>query len=794
MARSGIYKNGRTNRNYTMENTFSAGMSFLDTPLEEGACRLLVNMDLASNKTTLVPRAGLVKKDELTPVEIVDAKLRYYSEYNTDKLYRKYFLENSTGACEVRYAYIDNGQGVTFVDQITNNQRNSPLSDVHGIPYEGAQYFVRNPHCMAYNNTFYVPIKGGFNCYKNVEDPINNSPKEFLEARRLNASEAVAYGYNMLLEEPYEFSDSVGAEPIILGIAAYDENGKICLDPKVNQMITFRANISLPYGNYYYLWLSRTAENDNYTIVGAGYLDYNTNTRNVNHLEYKNNIPGKNYFLQLVLYKCVDFVYPDFPTSKDTSTVYHNLAVGTDNRKWYYSAISDNYEQASQFIIYNECPAIASLESSFAFTDNVDESKGSSEVINYDLQTCLGMTFWNKYLVMYAPKDGENVLFLSAYNEPEFFPYPNNADIFDEKIRYCVPYLSDLLVFTESQIWRLVLNTTSTGWTKSLLQGNLNIQDSEICFIQVVKNMVYFKSGDGYFMIVPKSSSTTGELTLAPVSKNIELFYKDFENNLKEVITRTYGLNSKHFNSPFKDATIKMIDAYNYLDYEDIHNVYRVNFIWDELHKEEFTIEVLYNTVARYWHIYCYQCNTSLQTYTEDATRSTGLMGVMDNKLYYIARENIKDNLLIETNYGNYQLIDSGYHDYVVELKKRFRELQFLINNLGTEDISFNLGYILDSTERVPLYEYQVTTKVENGLGIMYLTRVSEILPGQEVFHRIANRYVLRQEDYPDVHMWKIRTGISGKGYAPRFQLNCIEEKPFELLNFIWVYRTMNLR
>ena len=40
--------------------------------------------------------------------------------------------------------------------------------------------------------------------------------------------------------------------------------------------------------------------------------------------------------------------------------------------------------------------------------------------------------------------------------------------------------------------------------------------------------MVFFKSGNYYYMVVPSLRSMTGELVLAPISKNIEFFLKQF--------------------------------------------------------------------------------------------------------------------------------------------------------------------------------------------------------------------------------------------------------------------------
>lgn len=793
--KSGAYKGySRNTRNYTLENNFAAGMHYTDKPILEGEVRLLINLDLSSDKTSLTPRLGL---------RLAGTHARISTTLQ-DKHPRVALLDDTSTGIKLMTLTDQQLLAVTYM-QNTAPKQCTPVSCGKAYTADALHdvYFhtdyrdkTRYAYCRGFNNNYYIPVENGLKVYGDAYEVQGT----FLQARELNASEAVNYGYNMLLSNPYNFVDSVGAEPIIHGVAVYDTNDEICLDPYVNQTVRFVPNMTLPEGTYYYMWLSRTADNDNYSIIKAGSFDFEeegTHGVCVNGSpSFSINIPSKNYFLQLVLYKRKDFnqegmIAPPFPVGEE-STIYRNTYEDESVNippKWYWSPVDQEYISATQFLIYNECPTIATLESSFAFTDNTAETKGPKNVVNYDLSTAAGMTMWNKYLVMYAPTGGENMLFLSAYNEPEFFPYPNNTDIFDENIKYCVPYLNDLLVFTETQLYRLIFDGAG-GWVKTMIQGNLHITDTEIPFIQVVKNMVYFKSGDGYFMVVPKSTSMTGELTLAPVSRSLEYFFKHFKKSVWDVLTRTYPV----FSTADID-TLYLQEAYSYLNFEDIHNVFI--FCLNDA-ADVVTVDVIYNSVARYWRIYTYTSKGRLDVYTEDATKTSDMLMLNGVSLYYVKQLNDVhvDNIGTAgaTELTNVQLLDTGYHDYAVETKKRFRELQFLINNLSKEELNFELSYILDATERIPLYEYTTATEVQNGLGIMYLSRVTEIVPDAVDYNTYANQFCLRQNDYPSTYMWKVRTGISGKGYAPRFQLRNADEKVYEILNFIWVYRIMYLR
>ena len=63
----------RLERAMTVEDAFNLGMSYTDTPLQEGFAKLLVNFDLKNQGTCLVPRGGLKAVHETIGGENLDA-------------------------------------------------------------------------------------------------------------------------------------------------------------------------------------------------------------------------------------------------------------------------------------------------------------------------------------------------------------------------------------------------------------------------------------------------------------------------------------------------------------------------------------------------------------------------------------------------------------------------------------------------------------------------------------------------------------------------------------------------
>ena len=820
MARSGSYKTyTRSRRLYTLENTFTGGMKYSNAPLDEGQMRQIINFDLSNDRKTLSPRLGLRYSNVLmencskTSDNTLQPKLVNYTASNEKQ--RTISFDRKDTVC---FGFNDASTNTHLNQQLHPEITDFTVNSLHNIPFTDS-IFHRFPGTVAYNNAYYTFDNKDMKVLHDGTD--GSAPVETLAPRILNASEASMYGYNMLSEAPYDFSNEVisgtEAQFTLNGILPYDtESNTIKFDPRINEFVRFRAFYQATPGTYYYTWRTRTADDDTYSIVKVGTFSVATGT--APQLEYTVAIPHKSVFIELCIYACVmlDAEPVDNFPGKD-STIYYMLQSGSVARKWYWSSVDQKYIKAEQQDIISDVPVFERLENSFNFSDSETESMRGMKFINYDLSTSLGMTYWNGSLVCYAPHNGENILFLSSYNEPEFFPYPNNTDIFDESIRYCVTYLNDLLVFTETQLWRLVRSTTGTGWTKSLIQGNLNISDFDINFIQVVKNMVYFKSADNYFMVVPKSQSTTGELTLAPVSRSLDVLFHDFKSGIIDMLSRTYDQYGPNLEMKYSDAEIFIRDAYCYLDYEDVHNVYMLQINYSGV-TEYITLELLYNTVVRYWRAYFYQSYYALMPYTADATKSTNVValtpGASSTGSYYwhlwlVERtDNRADALLTEasttdtltilpaklvTTYKNWQLFDSGQHDYMLESKKRFRELQFFIHNLSDSDLTFNLGFLLDGSERFPIYKYVQTTTVDpdTGQATTYLDRQAVLTADVP---STINTFTLNQTDAGQVQLWKIRTGISGKGYAPRFLFLSKNEKEFSFIDFIWVYRMMYLR
>lgn len=783
------YKRGR--RTYALENSFNRGMRYSDNPILEGEHRALVNFDFSADRTTLTPRKALIEQPAFYGIpDLGGAPPAHCNRLIDYSVGAKYIRLIAGKVPTISYSKVSSPSNFETGAQFNSNN-NTPIhrTSIHKIPYE-VEDQTSPLGTIAYDSDFYTFNRNDEYCKFAVD-----VPSEILVApRELSASEAAKYGYNMLLENPYAFKDVLIDETtpriIMQGILPYaPDTDELTFDPRINSLVRYRAFYTANKGKYMVLWQIRGVESANWEMVQAEIVDLQTDAE---PLTCDIRSTGKT-----LLVRCLVYPYKDRPAAVTDAVdgyLYPNEH-GTATKVDFLDTARNILDSMDILDVPARIPAFQAIQSGFNFSDDTQLSMRGFVNKNYDLTTCRGMCYWNKSIVFYAPSDAPNTLFVSAYQEPEYVPYPNNCDVFDEDIMYCVPYLSDLLVFTETRLFRLTLNPQG-GWVKTEVQGNLNIMPEDYSFVQVVKNMVYFKSGDAYYMIVPKAK-TQGELTLAPISRSLDELFQNFEEGIKDILRGMYGVETIPVT-----AKLRCYDAYSYLDYEDIHNVYRLLITNEGKKISDITVEILYNSVVRNWRIHTYQTDLALFPYTADATKETGLIGLRSD--YYklidrVAQNDTRDVLsyadINNLRLPNHPLLDTGHHDYNIETSKRLRELQFYISNTSLEDLIFNLEYILDEATRIPMYTYTATAVPTSNPNINELVLVPKDTVKMNVpNYTQLNSWKLGRSRFPTVKLWKIRTNISGRGYAPRFRLMCKSGKRFEILNYTWVFRQLYLR
>lgn len=865
--------------------SFAKGMCFTDAPLVEGFSRLLVNFDFGGEGDTLKPRKGF----QTIPGELYINSGLKYSEVSSsfdgmtivaaDRVVhdgvpyyqiiigRTHTKAGNEGDSNYRpNTYLGDAWVLTVYRDAdgTNSIQYSELNDglfskclftkpdgasIHNITLSSSNFIKRHIGTFAFNGSYYY-FTDDRRLHHTYFDPESKKYKvATINPYTPTQAETQNSLYNLLLDDPYTFDCT--QIPGVLRLTGFAPHKKVkdgaSADERTGELVLSPQNgIEYNYKLYY------------------TYPD--TETKYCFHLEYTTGV-NDNWL----------------PIPRDETTVYTPSAD---------PFIFENIRVDSpfaQFRIY----AIASDKASFTSSKQLDltslansvlltaafnyigTSKTSSttnlNLVKYDLSYSKGMTYWKNRLWVFGAatkytstkpdgqeytvvKSDNTVLFASEPNRPDWFGYTADTDIFDEEIIHLQPMLDELLVFTAHNLYSITLDAEGLSWTKRHLQANLNITTWDLHLIKTVKNMVFFKSGNYYYMVVPKLTAASGAgLAIAPISKNISGFLDNFEYNTKQLIDDLFNYSCENrFSSDSKVTySLKLIHYYNNLDYEDVHN----NYVFEVTRLEKvstdrafnpiveknsiyLTFSLLYNTVTRSWRIYTLESQhilfplvsnaTGKSTYTAIAVNASDRANDISEyvgiqKLHYDSTSNIdmyiKDGFSINsdgivptvaTYFKNWQYFDSGNLDQDTELKKRFREYQFKLINNSNSFIEFYSGFYLDKQVRTYEMQYYQTEIVDEFSGTS--TLVVEGTPikslqgnpidrfDKPVADEILYKYTklgswkLGASNFPAANDWKVRIPTSGKGYLPRVILISYNQTDYELLSCATVYRQLYSR
>jgi hypothetical protein len=774
------------NRLQNIEEKFASGMNYTNTPLIEGSLKTLVNYDIHDSGASLVPRPGLKVTRAFTGTcakteQIIAAKEQYIEEktwgqfftkgvlpagnrYVTAALSMLYGDHASVGGDPFQTAVNNSFQKISYDNATYNIPQNA---EIHGMTInDPSRMMVRHIGVDGWNGNYYF-FDSVLRKVVHTEWDVDTSAYKFAtdDPKVITSKEAVSWGYNMLQEYPYTFADQEGAANSVIqftGMLPYDAADELCLAPVINQTINFRVFYQVEPGKKYRIvWEWRSASGQIWSTINDSTITFTSP---------------------------LAAIYMPF-SAPEQGVILRVSAYG------YTGDVVNTYTDAT-------------LAVGFSFNKEEYGSTANVQPKTYSVVEAKGMTYWNNRLVCWGVPEDPTMLFVSDVNDPTYFPYPNNVDTFDEPIRYAIKFLDYLLVFTSTKLFLLTLSSDSLGWTTQCIQNNLAINDWDVHLIQVVKNMVFFRSGNYYYMIVP-SASSNGNLSLAPVSKPMKYFFDHFEDSVKTILRDTYEY----------EGSLTLLHYYNYLDFEDVHNVY----VFKTDDNELINFCVLYNTVDRSWRIYAIGSQNIMIPYKADATQRGTLCGAgsdgtniipqllrydtKNNTDFYIPNDTspatVLDDFTTIHKYKNWQYLDTGYREHSSNFKKRYREIQFVINNISNLPLKFYSDFYIDGETRKDHHVYSVVQELDSSspnYGTITVERTFAdplTTPAVSVLAEDQNDelgWELGVAMFPEVSFWKARQLVSGKGYTPRFLLISQNEAMYELLNISWVYRALYSR
>ena len=690
-------------------------------------------------------------------------------------------------------------------------------------------------------------------------DNVNKYYKfEVLNPQPTTAYNASLSMYNMLQKDPYVFSDTYSASNLqFMGAYSTDLEGNQRQATYINTEYYFRMNYAVGKGQKYkVVWEWKEPTASNWTEIETQYYTFNSTNPPVMRVKWASPVHTAIIRVQAFPYDETREIVPllSFSTTAPSGAKSGDKYFNPDTRKIYtyngsawanevfpltsvlYKRVEDDnqlYRWMGNSMLDTDMYdyiATQAMLVNVTFGEAMNASTQNLDYTNYDLSTCKGMTTWGQRICMYAPDKALNMLFLSEPNNPAWFPFPRNVSLFSENIIHCTAYLDYLLVFTTDAIYQLTMNSDGDSWTERCLQKNLNIQATDIPFIKIIKNMVFFKSNNYFYMVVPSATATTG-LSIAPISTNIEQFLDNFEEAINEIMLEVYD-NKRDY---------ELIYYKNHVNYKNIYNVY--TFKTDV--GPYCNVYLIYNIETRYWTIYCIESKTFIDSYKIDVADVNIYMSytpsVINGKIsdglqflkysedrhdfylhpYLTPEDDIEQTCIDNMYFKNYQYIDTGYREHESDFKKRFRELQFKLNNYAQVDLTFYTQFMIDGYIRQSDANYEIHQIVDpadprfgtitydrvyadgqqiTGSTILGVTELLEDEEGRLYKHNpeeLINDKLMWELDnssFPETVFWKSRFPVSGKGYVPRLKILNMDQESYEILNISWVFRMLYSR
>ena len=436
--------------------------------------------------------------------------------------------------------------------------------------------------------------------------------------------------------------------------------------------------------------------------------------------------------------------------------------------------------------------------------DNLSNLK----VKSYDLSSIDGSCIWRNRLCVWGTEGNNNCLFFSDVDNFFYYPVPNNVALFDTSVVSCIPYKDTLLVFTSDKIYR-VSEDNNGAFIQTVIQNDMPLSKEDSAHLTAIKNMVLFKSGNYFYMLVPKTQSLTDELTIAPIYKNIAGFLNTLDKSVQEVLQLMYP------EFLFSSCDVRNnTPATVYAEQDTVHILYDVNAdvtakdnTAEKLRYENRSYKMFlnYNTNLRAWTLYFEDTTTaSLEVATLTAARAMSFIRINTRGYFDIV---VQQPIVVESNDFRI-LLDTGYRTLSTALQKRFREVQLKLYSVSENVAAFGTAFLVDGVWRRNYSKLQEVLLDNNTISLnptldlntfitelsMPVTNTGDILkdPGSDVIE--LSDWSLDFSHFKREAPVTIRIPVSGKGYNPRFIFMAPNATGLTINEVNWVYRLMHGR
>ena len=598
--------------------------------------------------------------------------------------------------------------------------------------------------------------------------------------KTLNPLDAYSSGYNLLLENPYLFKNTVGGTLSILGATLHKN--------EQDKNPIFLGTLGEPI--YIKLYYQFPEEGKTIKLKVESYDATATN-------------PTKEVLEDFTVTHTAavnsPIVYAYTPMLRST-IVRFTVRLGDDNTTDYVAEINIT-----------------------CGTTKYDGLTTSS----FDLSTCKGMVAWQGRVGIYGISAAKDLIIFSDAEDPGYFPFPNNILIFDNEILAVHNYLDNLIVVTVDSIWMVTPGSTVLTSTQKRILANIHIPEIDAINLVVLKDQIFFKTDTQFYVLKPNTyTSDATDLKNYVNSTAIANFTSDFQNNvvrlLNEVYRDIWQRLTKEHRKDIKFIDFDVLDTHSVVKNEFVHYIYTITpILTDSIVVGNVDLHLVYNTLNRSWKLYFVAVGSEVNNYKPvwHKNKQSGQFYeffthvvpgeepeseiVVACSTYDTVDDNLEDgDWHLTDTYNNYQYLDTGNVSLEDVNTKRFREVQFNIMNLENSRLNFHTTFKVDGVEQVSSTEYEVqhiTDSSDPDYGKLLVIPVefnNMFVPGVTALSGNNNEdfWTLDMSKFPDLCIATVRLTLQGRGRRCSLQLLNNSLERYELANVNWVYRTMSAR
>lgn len=441
----------------------------------------------------------------------------------------------------------------------------------------------------------------------------------------------------------------------------------------------------------------------------------------------------------------------------------------------------------------------------------------------HNLKNATYLTGYDRFLLLYGPYTGSNVLQFLEYDQIDYAPFPFGAIDFDYEITHIHVHRGNIYVFTTGGLWILHSILDYLNLQKTMAYANLNLDPSEKRTVQSFGNEVfYIHNNRGYVIRTNVNVESQDDVYVMPVTTPIDNILKDPNHYIKQRLQEGYGRIIDAYEDLKVNYYVKALNNEIY-----IHATYYVKDIYQR--KESIMVVYIYDRDSRRWKTYdTIRGGYPVEDFISGNAKGFDLLLINDNEqpyttyssyLNFLPRndenivigdiQSVRDREFIqnprELSIPTYQtdkisiMLDSGALAFNSMHTKKIRRIQNTFLDVKGDGFNFYIIPYADYLNYQNRMNVNVSTDVNNEYVSEFVENsidigVSTILPVMTSRNFDQEGFRVSLKDIQSTKKFTLLTQLNMKGKLPGFKMFLFVDDKMKIGDYGIVYRQQKAR